>query len=198
MTTPQRSVSVDDNPLKIAMIENYNKWNTETLKCEARLLELNRSVRQISFQNVALAANLNTKIAHYRNQVDENARRREEALARVLMFSPSVLAHVRSMEARTFGDVPQVLKACHSKCAQLESALQNQQQELDRLRAAIDQAIASADLSNMSHLQAYGDAIQRIQQTMVQDYQERDKQLVIMMQFSASLRNAVMSMQRTS
>lgn len=198
MTTPQRSVSVDDNPLKIAMIENYNKWNTETLKCEARLLELNRSVRQISFQNVALAANLNTKIAHYRNQVDENSRRREEALARVLMFSPSVLAHVRSMEARTFGDVPQVLKACHSKCAQLESALQNQQQELDRLRAAIDQAIASADLSNMSHLQAYGDAIQRIQQTMVQDYQERDKQLVIMMQFSASLRNAVMSMQRTS
>lgn len=183
--------STMDDPLKFAVVAEYNHVNDYAFKVEARTAELNAKVRQVSMQSVAIAAKLNEQIKVYRTTLEQVYERRYQALAKVIMFSPDVRARVRNIEQSTLGDIPHVLTACHKKCAQLAGDIKTYETNVQNLRNAIDTAISSGDPEKLSQLHLLGKQISSHEQKIQSLKADRDSQFVYMIQFSRKLREVV-------
>ncbi|TMW68549.1 hypothetical protein Poli38472_006017 [Pythium oligandrum] len=189
-TSPSGSTAIED-PLKVAVIEEYDRCNEYTLKIEAKITSLNAAVRKASLQDVNMAAKINEHIIGYRQTLERAIEMRYRALAKVVLFSPDVRTQARSFEQQQLGDVPHVLTACHNKSAQIAIALHQMQKHLVDLRHRIDRAIASGDPTQLMQLQTLGNQITETEQQIRQAKKDRDSQFVLMVQFSRRLRETV-------
>lgn len=180
-----------DDPLKFAVVQEYDQINTYALHLEASNAKLNERVRQISMQNVTTAARLNEQIKVYRTTLDQVYERRFEALAKVIMFSPDVRSRVKKIDQSTLGDIPHVLTACNIKCAQLAASIKTCESNMQNLRSAIDAAISSGDPEKLGQLHLLGKQISSHEQRIQSQRVERDDQFVLMIQYSRKLREVV-------
>jgi hypothetical protein len=180
-----------DDPLKFAVVSEYDEVNSRAIKMEARTAELNAKVRQVSMQSVTLAAKFNEQIKVYRTTLEQVYEQRYVALAKVIMFSPDVRARVRMIEQSTLGDIPHVLTACHKKCAQLATEIKSYEKNVQNLRNAIDAAISSGDPEKLGQLHLLGKQISSHEQKIQSLKADRDSQFVYMIQFSRKLREVV-------
>ncbi|KAJ0394930.1 hypothetical protein P43SY_003149 [Pythium insidiosum] len=189
--TSQPAVAGADDPLKVAVIEEYEKTNEYVLKLEGQIAYISDAVRRASMQNVVMAAQISDRVNAYRRMLAEAIERRCRALAKVVLFSPDVRASARQMQRDQLADVPHVLTACHNKCGQLALAVRQHKQRLQELRAAIDNAIASGDATQIAQLQTLGTQIQEVEGQIRQAKSDRDAQFKLMVRFSKKVRDMV-------
>ncbi|GLE04534.1 hypothetical protein PINS_up013489 [Pythium insidiosum] len=180
-----------DDPLKVAVIEEYEKTNEYVLKVEAQIAYISDAVRRASMQNVAMAAQISDRVNAYRRMLAEATERRCRALAKVVLFSPDVRASARQMDRDELADLPPVVTACHNKCAQLAIAVKQLKERVQELRAAIDSAIASGDVMQIAQLQTLGTQIQEVEGQIRQAKSDRDTQFNLMVRFSKKVRDMV-------
>lgn len=183
--------SIGEDPLKVAVVNEYDEINNYALRLEGSNAKLNEKVRQISMQNVTTAAKLNEQIKVYRATLEQVYDRRFEALAKVIMFSPDVRSRVKKIDQNTLGDIPHVLTACNLKCAQLAASIKTSETEVQKLRSAIDEAISSGNPAKLGQLHTLGKQISSCEQQIQSQRVERDDQFVLMIQYSRKLREVV-------
>jgi hypothetical protein len=135
------------DPLKIAVIEEYNKINDEVLILENRLHEATLAVKNYSLNNLALAARLNDRMHGYRGLLASKSEERYVAVAKVIVYAANVRVAAEKIENQNLGDIPHVLTSCHKRCAQLSNSIRQHQNALTEYHQEIEKVISEGNIN---------------------------------------------------
>lgn len=179
------------DPLKVAVVEEYDRVNNYIVELQKKLALLNDAVRQTSVQDVTTAARISERMVIFRHKLVAAEEQRFRALAKVVLFSVDLRTFARGLTTAQLADIPHVLTGSHNKCAALANDIVELQKKQQVLRGAIDAAVSSGDVNQLLRLQSLGTEIQTIDEQIRQTRKDRDGQFQLMIQLSRKLRDTV-------
>uniref|UniRef100_M4BH48 B box-type domain-containing protein n=1 Tax=Hyaloperonospora arabidopsidis (strain Emoy2) TaxID=559515 RepID=M4BH48_HYAAE len=184
----------EDDELRAIWVSDYDSVNVLVMQLDSEITK--RAEEGHAFvhmsNNITVPEQLKQEINNLRAQRDAAMKKRFESVVRVCIFSDSVRSFAQQNEhSNIWGDVPEVLKASHNKCAEVSATIRKLEIQAQEFRKGVDEAVSSGDPVQMQTVARLGALLADCERKIRTSSGERDKQFNFMFQFSGTLRNMV-------
>ncbi|RLN88561.1 hypothetical protein BBJ28_00001199 [Nothophytophthora sp. Chile5] len=184
-----------ENALVDAMLDRYNEVNQSVLNMELKGEQLTKQVAAATYQGLYAASHLMTKLNEMQLLLETTKRQRDKLLIAMIIQSNDVMAAVRLLRLSELSDVPQVPMLSHRKCLQLSLQVNEHKRALLELNGQMASTLSEPNLMTPHALNArirsINSDIQMREKIIKQLKNEREAEIVRIVQYSHSLREAL-------
>ncbi|RLN73686.1 hypothetical protein BBJ28_00011143 [Nothophytophthora sp. Chile5] len=184
-----------ENALVDALLDRYNEMNQSVLNMELKSEQLTKQVAAATYQGLYAASHLMVKLNEMQQLLETAKRQRDKLLIAMIIQSNDVMAAVRLLRLSELSDVPQVPMLSHRKCLQLSLQVNEHKRALLELNGQMATTLSEPSLMTPHVLNARIRSINRDiqvrEKTIKQLKNEREAEIVRIVQYSHSLREAL-------
>lgn len=192
------SQSMQVNPLEDALYDRYTTAVGQVVQLEQHIIVYNSRIVQLSYQDMERARHANIELQNKQQQLQELMTIRDQMLVEIVVQSRAIIQQVKMLRLDVLDDIPLVVNACHQKCLQF-----SQQIAKTRHDAAAKQHQMANTVQSMSSLRAdmfhslvsqINNEIQFHERRVGELKEQREKEIVCMVQYSQRIRQQLKAM----